>query len=323
METESWCYRVFKEEYGNVERNFNEELLLHTLWSKWDDYKKRIYHKFNVDNVEQLIKLVLDNKINSKNFVKYIREIVKPTIIEHMEFEEIKNRGIRVIPFTHRYYPRELLKMSKITEHIYPPIVLYHKGSLQNLNLKPAIAVVGTKRCSLNGGKLAREIGRLIARKDYFLVTGLARGIDLEATIGVLESRGYVIEVRPWMDYDKIEYAKNIIPEIMERGCFIAENYSKKDNTPWIKKMFQLRNRIIAGMSKIVIVVEAKPKGGSMHQIEYALKRNKPVLIWRQTPSKDKEIYEAYRIYKKRGAVEFKDLDELELKIEQFIGGKQ
>ena len=151
----------------------------------------------------------------------------------------------------------------------------------------------------------------------YMFIIGVD-GIDLASTTGALEYGGKVVEVRPWMDCDKIGYGKDLIPRIMERGCFISENYDKRGNTKWVKTQFQLRNRIISGMSKAVIIIEARPKGGSMRQIEYALKRGKPVLIWKPVTS-DQEIHKAYRIYVRRGAIPFNDIHELKEKLWKII----
>jgi len=301
-----------------MRNRYGEELLWHVLWKRWREYRDIVYREFKVNNIEQFINLVVKNEVDYVQFVEFLRRIVKPSIADYVEFVGIKDKGLRIISFIHDHYPRELLRMNRITEYIYPPIILYHIGYLQNLNESPAIAVVGTRRCTEEGYRLAMEIGELLAKKKLLLVTGFAKGIDLGATEGALNYGGRVVEVRPWMDYDTINYGRDLVAKVLKNGCFIAENYCKKEGLSWIKMQFQLRNRIISGMSKAVIIVEARPKGGSMHQIEYAIKRGKPVLIWKPN-SKSKEIYEAYRIYRKEGAIVFNDIYELEGKLEGIL----
>ncbi len=293
-------------------------ILWHTLWRNWRDYKLKLYRLFNVDNIEDFIKKILSSQEYQDKLLDFMVKYVKPTVIERGDYARMINEDIHLIPFTSKYYPQELLRMNKITEYIYPPLVLYHKGEFLDLNSKLAIAIVGTRKCTEKGFDMAIEIGRLIARRGFILVTGFARGIDFGATKGALEEGGTVVEVRPWMDYDTIGYGKELVLEILKNGCFISENLSKIDRIKWIRMMFQLRNRIIAGMSKIVIIVEARPKGGSMHQIEYAIKRNKPVLIWKPNV-KDEEILKAYRIYRRRGATPFNDISDLDEKIRKIL----
>ena len=74
---------------------------------------------------------------------------------------------------------------------------------------------------------------------------------------------------------------------------------------------FQLRNRIIAGMSHVVVIVEARKPGGSMHQIEYALKRRKPVLIWKLKTGYHQEFVRAHEEFVRRGAREYETIDDV------------
>lgn len=229
----------------------------------------------------------------------------------------MEKKKISIISVFDKDYPEELLNMKEITENIYPPLILYHKGTLKNLNEAPCIAVVGTRRCSDAGFLMAKNIGKLIAKMKFILVTGFAKGIDTGATQGAIEANGKVIEVRPWIDPIGPAYNRDLIPKILKNGCFIAENFKMRNNSSWIKMQYQLRNRIISGISKLVIIVEARPKGGSMHQVEYALKRKKPVLIWK--PQNNTEFREAYRTYTSQGAKSFKTLEELEELIKQCV----
>jgi len=302
---------------GNNIKIVDEKTLLHVAWKNWRKIRKYVYRKFKISNMEDLIKSIVIKKIKKEDLMELLKTVVEVTIDDYNEVKEMEKKNISIISVFDKNYPEELLNMKEITENIYPPLILYHRGALKNLNEAPCIAVVGTRKCSDNGFLMAKNIGKLIAEMKFILVTGFAKGIDTGATQGAIEANGKVIEVRPWLDPIGPAYNRDLIPKILKNGCFIAENFKMMNSPTWIRMQYQLRNRIISGISKLVIIVEARPKGGSMHQVEYALKRKKPVLIWE--PQNNAEFKEAYRIYISQGAKSFKTLEELEELIKQYI----
>ncbi len=225
--------------------------------------------------------------------------------------EELYREGVVVTPFFDDYYPRELLRYPASGDFLYPPLLLYWIGLTFNPNEAPIIAVVGTCRCSEHGRKLAYEVGCLIANLGAILCTGLAEGVDNAATRGALEHGGKVIGVRPWLKPLSLPSESKLLLKYLGQGLTItSENpwkfvSRKKD----IDRLYFLRNRIIAGMSRLMIVVEAWPDGGSMHQIELALKRGKTVLIFEPKPGT--EYYKAYTEYVSKGAKKISTVEEL------------
>jgi len=298
-----------------------ETILWHVLWKSWNKLRNRIYSLFRVNNIEELLGLLISAKLTKDEFLSKVKKYLNPTPEDYKEVNLLISMGIKIISIFDDVYPVELIKMKNPSEHIYPPLILYHVGSFIDFNNKILIAVVGTRRCSKEGYNFAFELGKALSSKGYVIVNGLARGIDYAATIGALKTKGVVIGVRPWLDVIDTppKYLTGILNEILDRGCIISENAFKRDLIPWIKMQFQLRNRIISGLSHLVVIVEARKPGGSMHQIEYALKRKKPVLIWKLKTKYNTEFVRAYKEFIKLGAKEFETIDDVLSYIEQNI----
>ena len=291
--------------------------LLHTVWLRWLKVRRTVYSLLGVGNTKELIQRVVDTeKCRVRDDVlEMLREALEKVVPgEHVkearrQLKELAREGVWATPFFSKHYPCELLRYPARGDYLYPPLILYWLGTRLNPNERPAVAVVGTRRCSPQGRALARAIGRLVARHGLVLVTGLAECIDAEAAQGTLEEDGTVIGVRPWLKPLSLpRESKQLLPFLGKGLVVVSEN-------PWkprgrIERLYFLRNRIIAGTAKLVVVVEALPGGGSMHQVELALKRGKPVLI--HEPPPNTPYYKAYIHYRRKGATGFKTLDELE-----------
>ena len=289
----------------------NELLLLHTIWSNWTKYRRDIYKQLNVKNTEEIINLLKNGRIKLKELLSILRE-------SHINIDKsidilIHKHDITVVTVFDERYPKRLLNMKNITESIYPPLLLYFISKCNiNMNSDNIIAVVGTRRCSNNGREIAYSIGKALGKR-YIIATGLAQGIDHHVTLGTLDAGGKVIEVRPYLyPFDYVQ--QELLDRIINNGCIISENLTKIDGYRWIAKQLYLRNRIIASIAKAVVIVEARKDNhsGTMHQVEFAIRRGKPVFIWRPSSnSNNSEFVEAYRYYINNKAKGFSDVDEL------------
>lgn len=298
-----------------------ETILWHSLWKSWRKIRRQAYKLFRVNNTEELLGLVKSNRLSRKEFLSKIRRYVEISQQDIDEVKILRNNGVRIISIFDDTYPTELTKMKNPTERIYPPLILYHIGTLINFNKKIHVAIVGTRRCSKKGYEFAKKLGETLASKGYVIVNGLAKGIDHAATIGALNANGFVVGVRPWLDViDKPpRYLIGILRKLLQKGCVISENAFKEEPHKWVKMQFQLRNRIIAGMSQIIVIVEARKPGGSMHQIEYALKRGKQVLIWSPKAKYHREFVKAHEEFVKMGAIRYETIDDAVSHIEKNI----
>jgi DNA processing protein len=205
-------------------------------------------------------------------------------------------------------YPKCLSRISKA-----PPIIFVN-GSLPKL---PGIAVTGTRNCSLTGSRTAYEIGRLIARKNITLITGLAKGIDAAATIGALDAGGRTVCVLG-THLGKIYPLENrpLATRVIERGALISEITKL---APEHKGVFLRRNRIISGLAGLVIAVESGSTGGTVGQIEVAMSQGRPVTVLDQRTYTDSLFAQGFQKMYAQARSSFSSLDDLEKIIDKYF----
>ncbi|MEA5570173.1 DNA-processing protein DprA [Calothrix sp. UHCC 0171] len=166
---------------------------------------------------------------------------------------------------TDSQYPRLLLETAS------PPAVLYYRGEVElpeNLGQIPLVGIVGTRQPSEYGIKWTRKISTVLAKNGFTVVSGLAEGIDTESHTATLQGGGRTIAILG-TGVDVVYPAKNqkLYQEILKQGLVISE-YSSK--TPPDRAHFPRRNRIIAGLCRAVLVMEAPEKSGALITADYA-----------------------------------------------------
>ncbi len=179
--------------------------------------------------------------------------------------------GIGVVTQYDEQFPEAL---SEIPD---APLVLYYRGSLENLCV-PAVAVVGARRCTRYGLEIARSMGRAFASQGLTVVSGLARGIDGAAHEGVLEStrqNGAVAVLGSGMQQLYPRENTRLAEAIVANGGALITEYLP--DAPPLKGHFPERNRIISGLGQAVIVVEASRKSGSLITARMALEQGRDV----------------------------------------------
>ena len=226
---------------------------------------------------EKIVQNILDGNIK-RNINKYIAYMEK--------------NDIDIISITEEKYP-EILK------EIYdPPISLYIKGNTEILNSN-SIAIVGCRDTTEYGKKAAKYFSYNLSKKGVNIVSGLARGIDSYAHIGNVcaqdEKRKEEDKLKISIQQDNIQYGKTIavvgngldivypkenkylFDKIIETGGAIISEYplgTKPD-----KMNFPARNRIVSGISKGIIVIEAKEKSGTLITVDFALEQGRDVYV--------------------------------------------
>ncbi|MEE9231167.1 MAG: DNA-processing protein DprA [Acidobacteriota bacterium] len=177
--------------------------------------------------------------------------------------------GAAVLTCAQREYP------DRLREGLAdPPPVLYVQGTLQ-LGDDPAVAIVGSRRCSAYGAEVARRLAFDLASRGYTVVSGLARGIDTAAHRGALEAGGRTLAVLG-CGIDWVYPAANagLTREIASRGALLSE--FPLGSRP-LAFHFPIRNRIISGLSRAVIVVEAAEASGSLITARLAAEQGREV----------------------------------------------
>ncbi len=156
-----------------------------------------------------------------------------------------------------------------------PPAVLFAAGDLEALGGE-RVAIVGTRRCTGAGAGFARELGRELTHAGVTVVSGLALGIDGAAHRGVLEAGGRPVAV-VGSGHDVVYPARHreLWARVRDAGLMLSEAPLGTRPAAW---RFPARNRIIAGLSHLVVVVESHAAGGSLLTVKEAADRDIPVM---------------------------------------------
>ncbi len=156
-----------------------------------------------------------------------------------------------------------------------PPLLLFSKGDTSLLRCRPSVAIVGTRRCTSVGRRVAFTIGAELAEAGVTVISGLAAGIDAAAHRGALSVNGKAVGVAgTGLDvvYPKSNY--ELWQDVADSGVLITESTRGTRPERW---RFPARNRLIAGLVDAVIVVESHRSGGSLLTVDEAADRGCPV----------------------------------------------
>ena len=167
-----------------------------------------------------------------------------------------------------------------ILNHIYnPPAILFMRGNRALLDKRlNRIALVGARRCSLYGRNVARMLGQALGKYSTIIVSGGARGIDTHGHEGLLASQGYGIVVMGCgLDIAYPRENTKLFDRILQNNGLLLSEYPP--GTPPSAKHFPARNRIISGLSRGVIVVEAKASSGSLITADMAVSEGRDVFV--------------------------------------------
>ena len=165
-------------------------------------------------------------------------------------------------------YPRALLDIAD------PPTLIYVRGRLDLLQ-RPALAIVGSRNPTPQGIKNAENFSAALAQSGLIIVSGLALGIDTAAHLAALSVQGDTIAVIG-TGIDRIYPARNLdlARRIVKQGCIISEFPL---GTPAVAHNFPRRNRLISGLARGVLVVEAAAESGSLITARLAGEQGKEV----------------------------------------------
>jgi len=181
----------------------------------------------------------------------------------------LRREGIEVWLMDHPLYPNALAQRRE------PPAVLFARGDASMLGER-AVAIVGTRRATAYGRAIATQLGADLSSKGIAVVSGLAIGIDGAAHEGVLSAGGRPIGVvGSGLDVVYPRRHQALWEQVSRTGLLLSEAPPMARPEPW---RFPSRNRIIAGLAEIVIVVESALRGGSQSTVDAALDRNIDVM---------------------------------------------
>jgi DNA processing protein len=189
---------------------------------------------------------------------------------EHI-LKECMHKGIHILTMHDGAYP---VRLKHIAD---PPVVLYYKGCLPDLDGSPVIAVVGTRKASGYGMTVAKRMGYQIARCGGIVVSGVASGVDGMAMRGALTAGTPVVGVLG-CGADVVYPLSNrsLYADTEKCGCLITEFPPGTEPFKW---NFPKRNRIISGISSGVLVVEAPERSGALITARQAADQGRDVFV--------------------------------------------
>ncbi|MDW7739860.1 MAG: DNA-processing protein DprA [Bacillota bacterium] len=192
----------------------------------------------------------------------------KKNIDPEQKWQELCVSGISCISTASPAYPTLLKQV------VNPPAILYYIGSLKQIT-QPAVAIVGSRRCTFYGKEVAHKLAAELAASNITVVSGMALGIDTAAHKGALENSGYTAAVLGCgLDQCYPRSNQDLMQEIATHGVVFSEfPYGAKP----LPGNFPQRNRIISGLTLGTVVVEATAKSGSLITANFAVEQNREV----------------------------------------------
>jgi len=184
------------------------------------------------------------------------------------ELDRVARAGAAILTWDDPNYPDPLRELPTA------PPVLYQLGEWKPED-RVAVAVVGTRRCSSYGRLVAKKLGEELASRAVTVVSGLAPGIDTAAHQGALLAGRTLAVLGTGLGRIYPAGSERLVEQIRSRGAVLTEFPWDMPGSNW---SFPRRNRLIAGLSLAVVVVEAPLRSGALVTADYALEQGKEVM---------------------------------------------
>ncbi|MEK7181266.1 MAG: DNA-processing protein DprA [Patescibacteria group bacterium] len=208
---------------------------------------------------------------NWKNVWENIKKTEKSDLNPEVEWKKLQKLNINLVLNESLDYP-VLLK-----EIPWPPFGIYSIGALNKIN-EPTLAIVGTRKATENGKELARIFASSLVLSGINIVSGLALGIDASSHAGAIEAKGYTVAVLGnGLDEIYPKTNEKLGKKILESGGAIISEYPP--DMPSLPHHFIQRNRIISGLSKGILVIEAPERSGSLATARFAVDQNRDIFV--------------------------------------------
>lgn len=232
-------------------------------------YKTEIVEIFSDCKINDFLQQNKDSLINKVGLENY-QTLVSSSNKAYLEFvlEGLTSRNIRAVTILSDNYPSALKDIE------CPPLVLYCVGDLKLLNGEN-FAIVGSRRSLPSSIKLAENFSTELCSVGFNLVTGIAEGVDSAVLSATISAGGKPISViAGGLDNVYPKSNQELLNKVAKSGLVIAEYPPETVPKPF---HFPVRNRIIAGLSKGVLVISGGIKSGTLYTAEYAENQSKTV----------------------------------------------
>ncbi len=255
---------------------------------------------------KKCIEILIDKKNIKEEEVLKSNE---PHLLEK-QLRILQQKNVRMLTILDKDYPLNLLNLDD------SPPILYCRGKLLPEDSN-AISIVGTRRATEYGRAVARVLGKKLSELGITIISGMANGIDTQAHIGALEAGGRTLAIMgTGIDLIYPASNRNLATKIVKHGALITELPPLSRALPY---HFPARNRIISGLSKAVVAVEAPFKSGVFSTVRWALEYGRDV--YALPGDINRKVSEGTNKLIKTGAIpltSYKDiLENTELKIKE------
>jgi len=230
---------------------------------------------------------VLDEKS-----VELVSEAAEKLDEASAEWDELRDKGVQLFPFTDSRYPKRLLSVRN------SPPILYAWGNTALLNTT-GIGICGSRNPSVDGLRHARRFGRFAAQLHLTLISGYAGGTDTEAHLGALEGKGSTIMVLAnGIANFRMKTAFKDFNNLSERVLLLSQFGPTQR---WIVGTAMERNKVICGIADGLVIVEAGASGGTLNTGRECLHQGKP--LWVIQYQRPKETAAGNEILIQEGAI--------------------
>lgn len=226
--------------------------------------------RFKPHSIHDLLDIIKEAKIrNSRIRVPVLKDLENAYFLAETILQTCQEKNIKILTQDHLLYPRHLFLMEN------PPLVLYALGHINLLNANHIISITGTRTPDTYGLNCAKRLAKLFLRKDFTLISGLSKGCEQESLNNFLKAHRQVIAVIPGgveaMNQESNQLIKSILAE---KGCILSEHPPERK---FSRGHIPAKNQLISCLSGGIIISQTGPQGGSIQQVESALKLKKPV----------------------------------------------
>lgn len=214
------------------------------------------------------------------NVIKNINNIKASAILPtdddvKKELDICDKENIKIICFNDDIYPEYLKNIPN------PPIVLSCRGNLDLLKNKNKLAIIGSRNCSLNMFNFVKKVSKEVSNFGYVIVSGMAKGIDAAAHYGAVEN-GTVAVLGTGINRIYPKENEYLYYDIINKNGLIVSEFPY--NTMPKPENFPIRNRIIVGLSRSVLIASAGAISGTINTAKLALDYNREIMVFPGSP---------------------------------------
>ena len=188
--------------------------------------------------------------------------------IKHKELFKVVKTQSDFIVIGDLNYPKKLLSLKK------PPFILFYKGDINLLN-KVCVGIVGSRKTTTYGLRYTSLISKTLANK-YVIVSGMAKGVDRQAHISAINAGKTIAVLGSGINYIYPKSNTDVYNKLISNNLVISEYPGTVAPKPYF---FPFRNRIIAALSKSIVITQATMRSGTMLTVNEALELNKDVYV--------------------------------------------